>query len=161
MCVRSLQCGGCSWSHFITKGRAYFYYVPKPKHLSDCLGMGLFKSISAPGSKPGCQLCHGNKLLITCKPSVNTQITVPLLFPVLFCFFFPPLPATGEGSRELSWGEAGRADCTSGASPRSRTSTALLTVAHSLTGAQKLYHKRGEPGQSGGCGPFSGFTRTL
>lgn len=59
-------------------------YVSKPKHLSDCLGMGLFKSLSEPGSKPGCQLCHGNKLLITCKPSVNTQITVPLLFTMLF-----------------------------------------------------------------------------
>ena len=82
VCVcRESSIWGCSWSRFITENRAYFLFVlfPNPNHVSDChlLGLGLFKSISEPGSKPGrptvSQKLTSNYTQTLCKHSNKLQ----------------------------------------------------------------------------------------
>ena len=104
VCTGSLQFGGCYWSHFITENRVYFLFIlfPNPNHLSDChlLGLGFFKSISEPGSKPG-RPTVSQKLTTNYTPTLskhsNKLVQSPCFSLVGLCVYCYLTPEKGTG----------------------------------------------------------------
>ena len=104
MCVQGVFNLGAVTGHISSQKTVYFLFIlfPNPNHLSDChlLGLGFFKSISEPGSKPG-RPTVSQKLTTNYTPTLskhsNKLVQSPCFSLVGLCVYCYLSPEKGTG----------------------------------------------------------------